>query len=206
MKQYIITSFLAILVLTACKKEELEVAEETTETVTETVSTESTTSNFTLTSLAIENGELLQAFKCEEKTNDTENSIPLAWSNIPSEAKSLAIVMHHFPNASDETKANSYLLLWDIDPTITEIAYGKADEGEWYMGANKDGNAISYTSPCSPSSGSHEYSITIYALSETPTSLPNVSSLTVDYDIIIEAISTVTVIDKAILTFNDVNE
>jgi hypothetical protein len=113
--------------------------------------------------------------------------------------------MQHFPNASDETKANSYLLLWDINPSITEIAYGLADDEEWYMRANKDGNAISYTSPCSPCSESHEYTITIYALSETPTTLPNASSLSVDYDALIEAISTVTIIDKAVLTFNDVN-
>jgi phosphatidylethanolamine-binding protein (PEBP) family uncharacterized protein len=73
------------------------------------------------------------------------------------------------------------------------------------MGANKDGNAISYTSPCSPSAGSHEYTITVYALSETPTSLPTESSLTVDYDVMMAAIASVTTVGTAELTFNDVN-
>ena len=49
---------------------------------------------------------------------------------------------------------------------------GTADDGLWYIGSNKDGTAISYTSPCSPDAATHEYTITIYALSATPASLP----------------------------------
>ncbi|GAA4106116.1 hypothetical protein GCM10022393_00350 [Aquimarina addita] len=161
---------------------------------------------FTLSSIAIdENGELLDAYKCEEKVDGIENSIPLSWENVPEEANSLAVIMHHYPNADDPTEINSYLLLWDIDPTVVEIPYGTADDGDWFMGTNKDGNAISYTSPCSPSTGSHEYIITLYALSETPPDLPDSSSVDVDYDTMINAISTVTIIDEAVLTFNDVN-
>jgi len=50
-------------------------------------------SNFKLTSTAIENGVLLDAYKCEEKVNDVENSIPLSWKNVPRGTKSLAVVM-----------------------------------------------------------------------------------------------------------------
>ncbi len=160
---------------------------------------------FTLSSVAISGGNLLDTYKCEEKVDGIENSIPLSWTNVPESANSLAVVMHHFPNSSDETQANSYLLLWDIDPNVNAIAYGEADNGDWYMGANKDGNAISYTSPCSPSAGSHAYTITLYALSETPVDLPSSSSLNVDYDTMIDAIGTVTIIDRAVLDFNDVN-
>ncbi|MCP4596416.1 DUF1566 domain-containing protein, partial [Neptuniibacter sp.] len=130
------------------------------------------TVDFTLSSSAVSDGELLDAYKCEEKVDGVEASIPLSWSNIPDSTGSLAVIMHHYPNPEDTSNANSYLLLWDIDPSITEIAYGEADDGSWFMGANKDGNAISYTSPCSPSAGSHEYTITLYALSQTPASLP----------------------------------
>ncbi len=164
------------------------------------------TSEFTLTSIAIEDGELLDAYKCEtQTTGGVQNSIPLSWSNVPTNANSLAIIMKHYPNPSDLTSVSSYLLLWDIDPSVTEIPYGTADDGPWYMGSNKDSTAISYTSPCSPSAGSHEYTITIYALSATPPSLPTSSSLSVDYDVLINAISTVTIVDEASLTFNDVN-
>jgi phosphatidylethanolamine-binding protein (PEBP) family uncharacterized protein len=159
------------------------------------------TAEFTLTSAAVKSGVLLDAFKCEAKVNGAENSIPLTWSNVPEGTGSLAVVMHHFPNPDDHTKANCYLLLWGIDPSVTEIPYGMADNGDWYMGPNKDGTAISYTSPCSHSTGTHEYTITLYALSATPASLPQNSSLSVTYEKMIEAIGTVTVVDKAILTF-----
>ncbi len=161
-----------------------------------------TTTDFTLTSSAVVDGELLEAYKCEA----TEDSIPLAWSNVPESAGALAVIMHHYPHADDTSEVNSYLLLWDIDPSVSAIPHGEADDGDWFMGANKDGAAISYTSPCSPSAGSHEYTITLYALSETPSSLPTESSLAVDYDILKDAIDTVNVIDTATLTFDDVNE
>ena len=113
--------------------------------------------------------------------------------------------MHHYPFPDDTSEINSYLLLWGIDPSITEIPHGGADDGDWFMGANKDGTAVSYTSPCSPGTGSHEYTITLYGLSETPPTLPQTNSVNVTYDVLVDAISSVTVIDKATLTFNDVN-
>ena len=136
-------------------------------------------SNFILTSKAVENGVLLDAYKCEEKKNDVENSIPLSWQNVPDGTKSLAIVMYHYPKKDDKTEINSYLLLWDIDPNIREIHYKMALNGDWYMGANKDGTAISYTSPCSHGKGKHEYTIALYALAETPTTLPKMNALDV---------------------------
>lgn len=161
--------------------------------------------DFTLTSEAVVNGELLDDYKCETKTDGVENSIPLAWENVPEGTGSLAIIMYHFPDPDDQTQANSYLHLWNIDPSVTEIPYGTADDGPWFMGANKDGNTISYTSPCSPSAGSHEYHIRIFALSETPASFPTESSLSVDYTTFLAAVQTVTTIGTATLTFNDVN-
>ena len=176
------------LLLTACNKDD-----------------GTTSSDFTITSIAIKNGELLDEYKCEQKVNGVENSIPLSWSNVPAEAKSLAITMHHYPNPDDTTHVNSYLLLWNIAPSVTGIAYAQANKGDWYMGSNKDGNAISYTSPCSAGGGTHEYIITIYALSETPPSLPKESSIDVTYNVMMEALSTVTIIDKAVLKFISVN-
>ena len=49
-------------------------------------------SNFKIKSIAIENGVLLDAYKCEEKVNDVENSIPLSWENVPEGTKSLVVI------------------------------------------------------------------------------------------------------------------
>jgi len=162
------------------------------------------TSVFTLSSSAVENGLLLDAYQCEPKVNGVENSIPLSWSNAPATVKSFAITMVHYPNPADSIHLNSYLILWCIDRSVTEIPYAQADKGPWFMGPNKDTVAISYTSPCSPSSGSHQYLLTIYALSETPSSLPTQNSLSVTYGVLMNALSTVTIIDKATLVFNNV--
>ncbi|MBI1287861.1 MAG: hypothetical protein GC178_09810 [Flavobacteriales bacterium] len=167
---------------------------------------ETATGDFTLTSIAVSNGELLDDYKCEQKVNDIEASIPLSWSNVPEGTGSLAVSMVHYPNPNDLAHPNSYLVLWDIDPSVTSIAHGAADDGPWFMGSNKDGTAISYTSPCSPDAGSHEYTITIYALSETPASLPSNSSIDVTYNVLMDAISTVTIVDQASLTFVSITE
>lgn len=124
-------------------------------------------SDFKLTSIAIKNGILLDDYKCEEKVNDVENSIPLSWENVPEGTKSLAVVMYHYPKKDDRTEINCYLLLWDIDPEITGIPYKMASKANWFMGANKDGTAISYTSPCSRGKGKHEYTIALYVFSES---------------------------------------
>ncbi|SHK19699.1 hypothetical protein SAMN04488007_2335 [Maribacter aquivivus] len=162
-------------------------------------------SDFKLTSIAIKNGVLLDDYKCEEKVNDVENSIPLSWKNVPEGTKSLAIVMYHYPKKNDRTEINSYLLLWDINPETSGIPYKMASKGNWFMGVNKDGTAISYTSPCSRGKGKHEYTIALYALSETPSSLPKKHSLNVDYNVFKNALATVKIIDRTTLTFIDSN-
>ena len=164
------------------------------------------TGTFTLTSPAIVDGQLLSDYQCEEKVNNTEKSIPLAWSNVPANTASLAITMVHYPNPDDLTKPNCYLILWNIDPSVTEIGHGAGNDGPWLMGSNKDQTGISYTSPCSPSAGSHEYTITITALAELPNSLPASSSAEVTYDVLQSAIESATVLGTASLTFDSVTE
>ena len=166
---------------------------------TDGFSVTSENSNFTLSSIAIDDGgALLDAYKCEEKVQGVEKSIPIAWSNIPEGTRSLAISIHGFPNANE---TNSYLTLWNIDPSVTEISYGLANDGTWYMGPNKDGATISYSSPCSPSGATSTYYLTIYALSETPPSLPEEDSLTIDYTALIASFEEVTIIDQIVLEY-----
>ncbi len=69
------------------------------------------------------------------------------------------------------------------------------------MGPNKDGAFITYISPCSPSEGSATYYMTICALSETPSSLPQNDSLTVDYTVILESLSEVSIIDQVVIEY-----
>ncbi|MBT5954774.1 hypothetical protein HOG98_08640 [bacterium] len=129
----------------------------------------------------------------------------MSWSNVPEGTGSLAVIMHHFPTgASTDSVPNSYLLLWDIDPSVLSMAEGEADDGLWFMGSDKDGQNISYTSPCSQSTGTHSYTITVYALSATPSSLPTESSVSVDYTTLKEAIDSVETLGTAVLTFDDV--
>lgn len=162
--------------------------------------------DFKLYSKAVVNGELLEKYKCEEKVNGVENSIPLSWANVPKGTKSLAIVMYHYPKKEDKTEVNSYLLLWGIDPSVTHIPYKMANNPNWAMGANKDGKSISYTSPCSKGPGKHKYTIALFALKETPKSLPKENSMKVDYTRFMEAISEVEVIDRTSLSFIDSHE
>ena len=202
----LLTILLVVSALSSCKKEGCTDASATNYSEDAKKDDNSCTYGFSISSEAIdENGELLSAFKCETATNGIQNSIPISWQNVPEGTGSLAIIMQHFPNPNDLTQGNHYLLLWDINPSVTAIPYGTADNGDWFMGSNKDGDYISYTSPCSPDPGTHAYEIVIYALSETPSSLPTQSDLSVDWSTMNTAISTVNVIDMAVLEFNDVN-
>lgn len=168
----------------------------------ESLFTDYGTPGFTVTSPAVDSGELLKDFQCEEKNNYIEKSIPLAWDNIPEGTNSLAVVMYHYPHPEDKSHANSYLLLWGIDPSVREIPYGEALSSDWFMGRNKDGNAISYTSPCSPSAGGHEYVIALFALSDYPEDLPEMSTIDVDFYTFMDAIENCEIIGKAELAFN----
>jgi phosphatidylethanolamine-binding protein (PEBP) family uncharacterized protein len=164
-------------------------------------------SGFVLHSPAVNGeGELLPEFKGEKKVEGKENSLPLSWENVPEGAESLAIVMYHYPNREDHLYVNSYLLLWGIDPSVKEIPYGQADKGSWFMGSNKDGNAISYTSPNSHGPGVHEYTIALFALAETPGDLPLESSVNVNFSTFMTAIEKSTIIGKTELNFTDKKE
>ena len=159
---------------------------------------------WSLTSTAVVNDLLLDAYKCEPKVNGLEKSLPLAWANAPATAKAFAITMVHYPNPANTAVFNSYLELWGIDKSVSGMAHGQAGNGPWFMGLNKDLRAISYSSPCSAGAGTHQYTVTIYALSATPASLPTQSSIIVTNPVLMSALASVTIIDRATLVFNSV--
>ena len=179
-----------------------ETGDTTTDSSATGFSATSENSNFTLSSSAIDSsGALLDAYKCEQKVNGVEKSIPMSWSNIPAGTGKIAISIHGYPNPSE---TNSYLTLWDIDPSVTEIAYGGANDGDWFIGPNKDGASLSYTSLCSPNGATSTYYMTIYALSETPPSLLAKSAsehIEIDYLTLIGYFDEVTILDKVELEY-----
>jgi phosphatidylethanolamine-binding protein (PEBP) family uncharacterized protein len=206
-----------ILILAACGDSNVEPTATTPTEVPATTAPTATTSiatstsltvagagEFTVTSPAVADARLSPEFMCEQKVDGIESSIPIAWSNVPTGTESLAASMIHYPNPDDTAHPNSYLLVWGIPAITTAIAHGAADDGPWFLGANKDGNIVSYTSPCSPSAGSHEYTLTLYALADSTIGLPSESSVAVTWDEFSSALDAAAVIDTASITFDAV--
>ena len=150
--------------------------------------------------------ELVDVFHCGGNEGGVQAPLPVAWSLVPNTNGSLAMIMEHLPDADNQSEVKAYLLRYDTPANIISIAHGVGDDGPWLVRTDKDGRMVSYTSPCSPSADIHEYTITVFALSETPSSLPTGSSLEVDYQTLIEAIETVDILDFETLTFKAINE
>jgi hypothetical protein len=87
-------------------------------------------------------------------------SPPLTFSDIPSNAKSLALVVDD-PDAPSGTF--DHWIVWNIPPTTTSVAEGKSPTG--VAGRNGFGKN-SYGGPCPPK-GEHRYQFKLYALDAT---------------------------------------
>ena len=90
---------------------------------------------------------------------------PLAFQDIPSEAKSLVLIFDD-PDAPRGTW--NHWLLWNIKPTTQEIKENSVPEGS-IAGINDSGK-LKYGGPCPPN-GTHRYFFRIYAL-DTILNLP----------------------------------
>ncbi len=121
----------------------------------------------TLTSTDFENnGEIPTKFTCQD-----ENVNPnLIISDTPENAKSLALIVDD-PDAPGGTF--THWLMWDINPTLTEITTESTPgvEGINDFGKNK------YNGPCPPY-GRHRYSFKIYALNTILDLPPDTNSST----------------------------
>ena len=97
-------------------------------------------------------------------TCDGDGKSPaLSWAKAPTTAKSFAVVMHHVPPDGDE---HVYMVVWGIPASTTKIALGDASVGTW--GANTVSRRAEYAPPCSQGRGEKVYTVTVYALTETP--------------------------------------
>lgn len=117
----------------------------------------------TITSSAFKpNGAIPAEYTCD----GAKISPPLAFADIPPQAKSLALIM----DDPDAPKAGGFVhwLIWNMPPTTKAIA-ANIPPTTAVFGQN-DAGKNSYASPCPPS-GTHQYIFTLYAV-DTVLQLP----------------------------------
>lgn len=94
-------------------------------------------------------------------TCDGENiSPPLAFSDVPAETKSLALIVVDPDAPAGEF---THWTVWNIDPGTAGIPEAVIPENA-ETGKNSTGNS-GYTGPCPPRGSVHRYYFTVYALS-----------------------------------------
>lgn len=135
-----------------------------------------------LSSPAISNGDLLPAdLKCRPDGGDGLTP-HLQWTGLPSGTQSLAIIMDNYPRGTTQgiDAPSQYWLLWNIPADILALDRGNPQSiGD--DGSDKDGKNVGYTPPCSPPGPKHEYTITLFALSDAPGTLPHSDDMNVDW-------------------------
>ena len=116
-----------------------------------------------------EGGNIPSKFTCD----GSDTSLPLQITGVPSEAKSLVLIV-------DDPDAPSGLfthwLIWNIPPQTNSIAEGSAPKG--VQGTNDFGKS-GYRGPCPPP-GTHRYSFKIFALDRELDSRPGAKRSQVD--------------------------
>ena len=109
-----------------------------------------------------EGGSLPMDFTCDGKGI----SPSLNWSNIPSAAQSLVVIMDTIPGplrpGEVDIGKHFYLTMFNIPTTVSSIAAGVTNIGT--LGQNFQGKKLGYTPPCSQGPGSKKYTIYLYAL------------------------------------------
>jgi len=92
-------------------------------------------------------------------------SPPLKWSGVPSEAKSLALIMDD-PDAPMGTWV--HWVLYDLPSSMTELPEGLSSREHIAAGSGKEGlndfKRLGYGGPCPPPGKPHRYFFKLYAL------------------------------------------
>ncbi len=92
-------------------------------------------------------------------TCDGQNiSLPLAWTGVPSDTVSLALIMDD-PDAPSGTWV--HWVLFNLSPKLTGLEQGKNGGG---IEGKNDFSKNSYGGPCPPRGSNHRYYVKIYAL------------------------------------------
>ena len=128
-----------------------------------------------LTSPAFSNGgELPGKYTCEGE----DVSPPLAWSGVPANAKSLALIIDD-PDAPDPAHPQRTWVHWvayNIPPDATPFAEDAKQLPAGALHGTNDWRRTGYGGPCPPI-GRHRYFHKLYALDAV---LPNLGPLTKD--------------------------
>jgi Raf kinase inhibitor-like YbhB/YbcL family protein len=118
-----------------------------------------------LTSSAFAEGAPIpEEYTCQGK----DKSPPLKWSGVPSEAKSLALIMDD-PDAPMGTWV--HWVLYDLASSMTELPLGLSAKEHIAAGSGKEGlndfKRLGYGGPCPPPGKPHRYFFKLYALDAT---------------------------------------
>lgn len=119
-----------------------------------------TTTPMTISSTAFSDGQLIpKQYSCD---GDGINP-PLQFFGIPSEAKSLALLVED-PDAPTGTW--THWLMWNIPPAVSQIAQNSVPQGAT-QGQGSSGQNV-FGAPCPPG-GTHRYFFKLFALDGTLT-------------------------------------
>jgi Raf kinase inhibitor-like YbhB/YbcL family protein len=118
-----------------------------------------------LTSSAFAEGAVIpEEYTCQGK----DKSPSLKWSGVPSESKSLALIMDD-PDAPMGTWV--HWVLYDLSPSMTELPEGLSAKEHIAAGSGKEGlndfKRLGYGGPCPPAGKPHRYFFKLYALDTT---------------------------------------
>jgi len=115
--------------------------------------------NITVTSDAFKANE---AIPSEYTCDGAEKTPSLSWSNVPSDAKSIAILVED-PDAPKGTF--THWMVTNIPPSDTSLSTdGTLPQGA--VAAKNDKGSTGWAGPCPPS-GTHHYHFRVYALDKT---------------------------------------
>jgi len=154
---------------------------------TTTVASRVATASFVLSSPDMQPGVTMPVqFTCD----GLSQSPSLSWTNGPTGTKGYAIAMHHIPGPGD---THWYWVVYDIPSSAHSVPAGGPAPGA--VGTNSVNNQLAYAPPCSKGPGPKLYTITVYALSQTPGFAPGSA---VSRDQLLAAIANTTLASSSI--------
>lgn len=161
----IYTLFLAVVVMTACRK-----------------SVGDDIAGFQLSSPEIKADSLLPMdYTCD----GVSATLPLSWSGEPDGTVAFAMVMHHVASPED---IHWYWVLYNIPANVHTLARNDSVTG--IHGTNSVNDRNEYTPPCSQGPGIKAYTYTIYALSSNP--VFSATPLKVTRQVLLDAMANIT--------------
>ncbi len=111
--------------------------------------------SITMTSNAFKEGEKIpRLYTCD----DQNVSLPLAWTRIPTNTVSLALIMDD-PDAPAGTWV--HWVLYNLPPKLSGLEQGKNGGG---VEGKNDFGKTGYGGPCPPRGSTHRYFVRLYAL------------------------------------------